>query len=126
MIVGAICFSVVLLTTASGGFDLDGADRSSLKQPDADAVLERERQAIAARKRAAAEERRRRAEERRNPAKAKAEPGLDGPKPNSDPATAKAPELPQPSAPQGSPPPAPATTPQPSPAPSGPVDPRFY
>jgi hypothetical protein len=119
---------VILMTSANGGFDLDGAERQSIDQPDAEAVLERERRAIAEQKRAAAEERRRRAEERRHPERAQAEPGLDGPKPDSDPATAEAPELPQPSAPQASPPPAPATTPRPSPAPSssGPVDPRFY
>jgi sRNA-binding protein len=130
LFVSGIAFAIVLLTTASGGFDLDGSDRGPLAQPDAEEVLRREREQLAAEKREREAERRERAEEKRrpDPATEEAEPGLDGPKPatGSDPETAEAPDLPQPA--PAPPSPAPAATPQPSPAPapSGPVDPRFY
>ena len=130
LFVAGIAFAIVLLTTASGGFDIDGSERRSLSQPDAEEVLRREREQIAAEKREREEQRRERAEDKRrpDPATEEAEPGLDGPKPasGSDPATAEAPAPPrrEPAAPS----PGRAATPQPAPSPSpaAPVDPRFY
>ena len=128
MVAGAIVMLVVLGSSISGGFDLDGPSPVAIDKPDPDAILAREQRQIEAEKRRKAERREGRAERRARPKKPK-KPKTPAPKrsgagtpaattpspppaPSPDPATAPAPQLPQPQPTQ--------------PASGGAVDPRFY
>jgi hypothetical protein len=129
MVIGAIIMLVVLGSSVSGGFDLDGPSPVAIDKPDPDAILAREQRQIEAQKKRKAERREARAERRARPKKPKKprKPKKPAPSPSQgagtpaqtpapapapEPATAPAPQLPQPQPAQ--------------PAGGGAVDPRFY
>jgi len=130
MAIGAVVMLVVLGSSISGGFDLDGPSPVAIDKPDPDEILAREQRQIEAEKRRKGERREARAERRARPKKPKKPktpareradagtpaapaPSPPAPAPSPNPATAPAPQLPQPAAPT-------------QPAGGGPVDPRFY
>jgi hypothetical protein len=125
MVIGAIVMLVVLGSSVSGGFDLDGPSPVAIDKPDPDAILAREQRQIEAEKKRKAERREARAERRARPKKPR-KPKKPAPKPSQDAGTPAATPAPAP-APAPEPATAPAPQPpQPQPAGGGAVDPRFY